>query len=120
MLQVPCDPSYTRCSSTKTPEAICGIDPGGRTFATVYDPTNANAFQVGLEEDKKAVMRAWHNKIDETHWHLTNAQKRSQRQAQDDRSSQLKKLHLKLKTFVDDIHLKLSSELVEGLSVCRL
>ncbi len=114
VLQIPCDPSYTRRSSTKTPDSICGIDPGGRTFATVYDPTNANAFQVGLEEDKKSVMRAWHNKIDETHWHLKNAQKRSQRQAQDDRTSQLKKLHLKLKTFVDDIHLKLSSHLVKS------
>ncbi len=114
VLQIPCDPSYTRCSSTKTSEAICGIDPGGRTFATVYDPTNASAFQVGLEEDKKSVMRRWHNKIDETQWHLNNAQKRSQQKAQDERITQLKKLHLKLKTFVDDIHLKLSSELVKA------
>ncbi len=77
VLQIPCDPSYTRRVSTEEPDAICGIDPGGRTFATVYDPTNANAFQVGLEEDKKSVMRRWHNKIDETQWHLKNAQKRS-------------------------------------------
>ncbi|MES9883600.1 MAG: hypothetical protein ABW185_22300, partial [Sedimenticola sp.] len=62
--------------------------PGGRTFATVYDPTNANAFQVGLEEDKKSVM---HNRIDEAHWHLKNAQDRSQQKAQDERISQLKK-----------------------------
>ncbi len=45
---------------------------------------------------------------------ILNSQDRSQQKAQDDRISQLKKLHLKLKTFVDDIHLKLSSELVKS------
>ncbi|MES9879330.1 MAG: hypothetical protein ABW185_00420 [Sedimenticola sp.] len=66
VLQIPCDSSYTRRVSLAKPDAICGSDPGGSTFATVYNPTNANAFQVGLEEDKRSVMRQWHNKIDET------------------------------------------------------
>ena len=44
---------------------------------------------------------------------MTNAQKRNQQQAIEDRRSELKKLHLKLKTFVTDLHLKLSSVLVK-------
>ena len=122
VLNIPCDPKYTRRDSSNDDQQkrICGIDPGGRTFATVYDPVDCSAFQVGLEEDKMYDIRKLHNKIDEAQKHLTYAQEHNNSTAQKQRIRQLKKLHLKVKTFVDDIHLKLSSHLVKDYSYVAL
>ncbi|KAH3717683.1 hypothetical protein DPMN_060478 [Dreissena polymorpha] len=115
VLNIPCDPKYTRrnASNDTIDKRVCGIDPGGRTFATVYDPIDCNVFQVGIEEDKQYVISKLHNKIDHAHMHLTKAQNKKQQQAARERIVSLKKVHLKLKTFVEDIHLKLSSHLVK-------
>lgn len=69
VLQLPCDPIWTRRDSSDDDfqKSVCGIDPGGRTFATVYDPINTAAYQVGLEDDKKFDLMPIHDKIDETH-----------------------------------------------------
>jgi IS605 OrfB family transposase len=115
LMNIPCDPTYTRrnTSNDTIEKRVCGIDPGGRTFATVYDPIDCNVFQVGIEEDKQYVISKLHNTIYHAHKHLTKAQKKKQQQAVQERIVSLKKTHLKLKTFVDDIHLKLSSHLVK-------
>jgi len=115
VLNIPCDPTYTRrnTSNDTIEKRVCGIDPGGRTFATVYDPIDCSVFQVGIEEDKQYVMSKLHNKINHAHKHLTKAQNKQQQQAAQERIVSLKKIHFKLKTFVDDIHLKLSSHLVK-------
>ncbi|KAH3753320.1 hypothetical protein DPMN_187955 [Dreissena polymorpha] len=115
ILNIPCDPKYTRrnASNDTIDKRVCGIDPGGRTFATVYDPIDCSVFQVGIEEDKQYVISKLHNKIYHAHKHLTKAQNKKQQQAASERIVSLKKTHLKLKTFVDDIHLKLSSHLVK-------
>jgi transposase len=119
VLQIPCDSKYTRQHSTPK-DAMCGVDPGGRTFATVYDPTECIAYQVGTVEDKKRVIRKLHDRIDKTHAHLQRAIERNHEKAKEERTAQLKKLHLKLKTFVNDIHLKLSSHLVKNYSYVAL
>ncbi len=115
IMNIPCDPKYTRrdASNDMIEKRVCGIDPGGRTFATVYDPIDCSVFQVGIKEDKQYVIRKLQDKIDHAHKHLTKAQKKKQRQAAQERIVSLKKIHFKLKTFVDDIHLKLSSHLVK-------
>ncbi|KAH3690924.1 hypothetical protein DPMN_192748 [Dreissena polymorpha] len=115
ILNIPCDPKYTRrnASNDTIDKRVCGIDPGGRTFATVYDPIDCCVFQVGIKEDKQYVISKLHNKIDHAQMHLRKAQNKKQQQAARERIVSLKKTHLKLKTFVDDIHLKLSSHLVK-------
>ena len=90
---------------------MCGIDPGGRTFNTIYDPSNVKCYQVGIEKDK-AKIKMYEQQIDRAQLYLTKAIEKEQLQAKEDRITQLKKLHLKLKTFVHHIHLTLSSELV--------
>lgn len=75
---------------------------------------------MGIAEDKHFDLRPIHDKIDEAHWHLTNAQKRNQVKANEERSSQLKKLHLKLKTFVNHIHTTLCSHLVKHYELISL
>ena len=111
VLQIPCDPIYTRKQIEETPDAMCGIDPGGRTFNTIYDPSNVKCYQVGIEKDK-AKIKMYEQQIDRAQLYLTKAIEKEQLQAKEDRITQLKKLHLKLKTFVHHIHLTLSSELV--------
>ena len=111
ILQIPCDPMYTRKQTEETPDAMCGIDPGGRTFNTIYDPSNVKCYQIGIENDK-AQIKIFQNQIDRSQFHLQKAIEKQQPQAKEDRITQLKKLHLKLKTFVHHIHLTLSSELV--------
>ena len=111
ILQIPCDPMYTRKQIKETQDAMCGIDPGGRSFNTIYDPSNVKCYQVGIENDKIQI-KIYQNQIDKAQFRLKKACKKKQRQAKQDRITQLKKLHLKLKTFVHHIHLTLSSELV--------
>ncbi len=60
------DPKYTRSDQSGHKNAMCGIDPGGRTFATVYDPTNCEAYSVGTEDKKRAVIHRLQRKIDQT------------------------------------------------------
>ena len=122
VLQLPCDPNWTRRDSSgdSFEKSVCGIDPGGRTFATVYDPVGKIVYQVGVEEDKKFDLRPIHSKIDETHNHLSNAQNRNQQIAAEQRKAQLKKLYLKLKTKVDNIHTTLCSHLVKHYRLVSL
>lgn len=122
VMQIPYDSIWTRRNATNDhiEKRMCGIDPGGRTFATVYDPIAKTAYQVGTEEDKRFNLWPIHDKIDETHWHLTNAQKRNQPWVAEDRMRQLKKLHLKLKTFVNHIHTTLCSHLVKHYEMVSL
>ena len=96
VLHIPCDPVCTRHKQMHSSDSICSIDPGGRTFATCYDPSNLKCFQVGRKEDKERIIYKIHEKIDRVHEQLTLAQKKNQRQAIEDRISQLKKLHLKM------------------------
>ncbi|XP_045186055.2 uncharacterized protein LOC123544064 [Mercenaria mercenaria] len=120
ILQIPCDPICTRQIQVQTSDSICSIDPGGRTFATCYDPSNIKTFQIGPEADKKEIIHKYHEKIDQVHRLLAYAQKKKQTQAVQDRIGQLKKLHLKLKTYVDDVHLKLCSYLVKNYKLVVL
>jgi IS605 OrfB family transposase len=113
VLHIPCDPICTRQIHVNSTDSICSIDPGGRTFATCYDPSNLKCFQVGRKEDKERIIYRLHDKIDRVHEQLSLAIQRNQTQAKNDRIGQLKKLHLKLKTYVNDIHLKLCSYLVK-------
>ena len=111
ILQIHCDPMFTRKQTEETPDAMCGIDPGGRSFNTIFDPSNVKCYQVGIENDK-AQIKIFQNQIDRSQFHLQKAIEKKHFQAKEDRITQLKKLHYKLKTFVHHIHLTLSSELV--------
>ena len=111
VLQIPCDPTYTRKQIEITQDAMCGIDPGGRSFNTIFDPSNVKCYQVGIENDK-AQIKLYQTEIDKAQFYLQKAIKKKHRQAKQDRITHLKRLHLKLKTFVHHIHLMLSSELV--------
>jgi hypothetical protein len=55
-LHIPCEVAWTRRCKPKdetASEAVCAIDPGGRTFATVFDGTRNAAFQYGTAAQKE-------------------------------------------------------------------
>ncbi len=114
ILHIPCDPKYTRRDQPDRKNAMCGIDPGGRTFATVYDPTNCEAYSVGTEDDKRAVIHRLQRKIDKTQSFIDHLKSKGRTRAAVEYEQHMKKLRLELKTFVDDVHLKLSSHLVKN------
>ena len=54
-LHIPCQVHHTRshCKAPDEPEkAVCSIDPGCRTFATIYDPTRIVALAYGTKEQR--------------------------------------------------------------------
>ena len=114
VLQIPCDPICTRVIHAHKSDSICSIYLHGRTFATCNDLSNVNAFQIGPGAEKKEIIHKFHREIDRVHHQLSYAQEKKQTQAIRDRIGHLKKIHLKLKTYVEDIHLKLSSFLVKN------
>ena len=122
VLQIPCNPKLTRRDSSKDTfeKSICGVDPGGRTFATVYDPIEHNAFQVGTKEDKLYDIKPIHEKLDKAHRYLKHAQSCNQAKAIEERKAQLRKLYFKRKTFVNNIHLTLSSHLIKHYQLVSL
>ena len=68
VLHIPCDPVYTRKNHLNdSTDSICSIDPGGRTFATCYDPSNLKCFQIGRKGDKERIIYKLHDKIDRVH-----------------------------------------------------
>jgi putative transposase len=113
VLHIPCDSKYTRRSFTPK-DAMCGVDPGSRSFATVYDPTEKTAYQVGTRKDKQRAIPELQRKIDMAKAALQRAIDKNHKQAIDERRAQLRKLQFKLDTYVSDVHLKLSSHLVRN------
>ena len=114
VLCIPCDPKYTRRKRKFDPDAMCSIDPGARTFATVYDPSNLEIFQVGLQEDKDTVIRPLLHQINETLDHIHTATQKEHFQERENRIGRLKKLRFKLRLFIENIHLTLASFLVKN------
>ena len=93
---------------------MCSIDPGARTFATVYDPSNLEKFQVGLQEDKDTVIRPLLHQINETLDHIHTATQKEHFQERENSIGRLKKLRFKLRLFIENIHLTLTSFLVKN------
>jgi transposase len=53
ILNIPCTPKYVRRPITNRPVAICGVDPGARTFLTVFDETNREAYKLGDDAEMR-------------------------------------------------------------------
>jgi transposase len=52
ILNIPCPRQYTQKPIATDPTAICGVDPGARTFLTVFDETNHEAYKLGDEPER--------------------------------------------------------------------
>jgi transposase len=52
ILNIPCAPKFVRRPITNQPTAICGVDPGARTFLTVFDETNKEAYKLGDDSER--------------------------------------------------------------------
>jgi hypothetical protein len=52
ILNIPCPRQYTQKPIATEPTAICGVDPGARTFLTVFDETNHEAYKLGVEPER--------------------------------------------------------------------
>jgi transposase len=50
---IPCSPKFLRRPITGQPIAICGVDPGARTFLTVFNETNKEAFKLGDDAERR-------------------------------------------------------------------
>jgi hypothetical protein len=53
ILNIPCAATFLRRPITDQPTAICGVDPGARTFLTVFDETNKEAYKLGDEPERR-------------------------------------------------------------------
>lgn len=114
ILCIPCKPEYTRRKFNKEGQnGVCGVDPGGRTMATIYDPVNRHAWQVGTQQDKKYLIKPLQNKIDAVMAQLQLAIGREQKSRIMDKKRELKKLHTKMKRIINNIHCDFSNELVK-------
>jgi putative transposase len=60
ILNIPCSPKFLRRPISGQPIAICGVDPGARTFLTVFDEMNKEAYKLGDDAERrilKPIMR---------------------------------------------------------------
>ena len=78
-LHIPCTSSWTRRKCRKTEDhdsAVCSIDPGCRTFATIYDPTRNLALAYGTQQQRKVWLEGLFAKQDGAHAIVDAALKR--------------------------------------------
>jgi transposase len=53
ILNIPCAAKFLRQPISGQPIAICGVDPGARTFLTVFDETNKEAYKLGDDAERR-------------------------------------------------------------------
>jgi putative transposase len=53
ILNIPCSTKFLRQPISGQPIAICGVDPGARTFLTVFDEMNQEAYKFGDEPERR-------------------------------------------------------------------
>jgi transposase len=53
ILNIPCAPKFIRRPISDQPTAICRVDPGARTFLTVFDETNKEAYKLGDDAERR-------------------------------------------------------------------
>jgi transposase len=53
ILNIPCSPKFLRQPISGQPIAICGVDPGARTFLTVFNETNKEAYKLGDDAERR-------------------------------------------------------------------
>jgi transposase len=53
ILNIPCAAKFLQRPITGKPTAICGVDPGARTFLTLFDETNNEAYKLGDESERR-------------------------------------------------------------------
>lgn len=110
-LHVKCHATYTRKACGKDKKtAICGIDPGGDTFATVYDPSYQKCYQVGFSKTDSVQQKI--KKYDESILFLQQATTRGHKNEMENRRRQLLKLKSKIDSSVKDLHVQFASMLV--------
>lgn len=118
-LHIPCDSMYTRRQFTPK-DAMCGIDPGIRTFATIYDLTEQTAYQVGTKQDTQQTIPELQNKIKKAKEDLHRAIASHNNRDIQKRTTDLRKLQFQLQHYVSDIQRKLASQLVRNYSYVAL
>ena len=119
-LHIPCSVDFLRRPGSVESNAICGVDPGGRTFMTVYDPTRQAIFECGSSDDKMSIMDKLHRAIDQTQERHKCANKRNKLQAAEDLRRHLLKLHKKLRNKVKGVHVEAASILVNKYALVSL
>jgi transposase len=70
-LNIPCAAKFMQRPITDQPTAICGVDPGARTFLTVFDETNKEAYKLGDDAERrilKPIMSRAKRLGDESSW----------------------------------------------------
>lgn len=118
-LHIPCDSMYTRSPITPK-DAMCGIDPGIRTFATIYDLTEQTAYQVGTKRDTQHTIPDLQSKINKAKKYLQHAIANNHKRAIEERTTHLRKLQFRLEQYVFDVQRKLASHLVTNYSYIAL
>jgi putative transposase len=64
ILNIPCAAKFRQRPVTGQPTAICGVDPGARTFLTVFDETNHEAYKLGDDSERRILKPL----VDEAKW----------------------------------------------------
>ena len=114
-MTIPCLASRLRKPASSS-DAVCAIDPGVRTFATVYDATRRECWETGTASERTnllAVPFTWRE--DEIREQLAAAVLGSQER--ENRRRQLRKLLARRRVTVDEFHKQLTIYLVRNYGV---
>ena len=116
ILQIPCDANkYMRRSKRKSRNnnnKVASIDPGVRTFATIYDATDDHCYQVGTWRQRNDVLKNIDAKLEKAHATFLRAKNADKDQAARDGFRETLKLGQKLRHKVRAMHIAFASDLV--------
>ena len=100
-------------SNSPSSSAKCAIDPGVRTFVTVYDPTNTECYQFGTTEEKRKRLTPITDKID--NWNSQNRTHlpKTTDEEKESWSRHMNRLWYKLQNQVNSLHREVIAYLVK-------
>jgi IS605 OrfB family transposase len=115
-LYIPCAPQYTRKTTfdrdvgDKYKPAVLGIDPGVRTFQTVYDNTTDTVVEYGAghETDFVTKLKAKHFKL------RSRRDKTNSTQSRDELTRAINKIEVKINNMVHHLHREFVSDCVKS------
>ncbi|KAK7467896.1 hypothetical protein BaRGS_00036871 [Batillaria attramentaria] len=100
--------------------AMCGIDPGVRTFVTVYDPTNLETYQFGTVDEKRRRLMRFTERIDDWNGRNRAHLPKTSDEEKESWSRHAKKLWYKLKNQISSLHATVIAHLVKTYNFISL
>lgn len=116
VLNLPCDANLIRSNPATPPTKLAGVDPGIKTMVTVYDATDHDAWEMGLESDYEK-MKPLMERARRLESLSSDARKKGQNQEADGRSRAARKIRRKVSDYIGDIHSKFKHHVVTNFAL---